>query len=426
LTVNGGATLTVTGSFLNKNTKAFIINDGAQVFQSNDNVAATFNMYIDNPSSWGNDTKGGWQFIASPMTDVAISNFKPTSDTDYDLFKYDGTQELQWINYKNHGTDFETTFQQGRGYIVSYEAETTAEFEGIINNARKFSFTDVKAYDAENHYNNFYLLGNPFPFNMDWSKMTISGVYNGYATISNIDGSYDYHTSGTINAGDGFMVKSTGATPVLSYAHNVRSSAEKHASLDISASNIYGSDNVIINLAGQEEEGFTKLDNLNENIAEIYVENAGAKYGIFSFDEDVNEVKLGFRAAKPGTHIIRVNADGNFEYVTLVDNITGKEVNMLEGEYAFTVYSTEEGKGRFSIKFCKKATSEENFVYQSGDELIIEGDGLVQIIDVMGRVVYNNELNGTSRINVGHLNEAVYIVRRVNGNDIKTQKVLVF
>lgn len=426
LTINSGATLTVSDLFLNKNPKAFIINDGAQVFQNNANVVATYNMLIDRPMSWGNDTKGGWQFIASPITNAKIDGFKPESETDYDLFKYDGTQELQWINYKNHGTDFETTFQQGRGYIVSYEAETTAEFEGIINNARTFSFTDVKAYDAENHYNNFYLLGNPFPFNMDWGKMTISGVYNGYATISNIDGSYDYHTSGTINAGDGFMVKSTGATPVLSYAHNVRSSAEKHASLDISASNIYGSDNVIINLAGQEEEGFTKLDNLNENIAEIYVENAGAKYGIFSFDEDVNEVKLGFRAAKPGTHIIRVNADGNFEYVTLVDNITGKEVNMLEGEYAFTVYSTEEGKGRFSIKFCKKATSEENFVYQSGDELIIEGDGLVQIIDVMGRVVYNNELNGTSRINVGHLNEAVYIVRRVNGNDIKTQKVLVF
>jgi hypothetical protein len=195
-------------------------------------------------------------------------------------------------------------FQQGRGYIVSYEAETSANFEGTLYGETNFSFKDVKAFDSEDHYNNFYLLGNPFPFNMDWSKMTISGVYNGYATISNIDGSYDYHTSGTINAGDGFMVKSTGATPVLSYAHNVRSSAEKHASLDISASNIYGSDNVIINLAGQEEEGFTKLDNLNENIAEIYVENAGGKYGIFSFDEDVNEVKLGFKASKTGTHII--------------------------------------------------------------------------------------------------------------------------
>ncbi|MBQ5856415.1 MAG: S8 family serine peptidase [Bacteroidales bacterium] len=426
LTINSGATLTVNGLFLNANPKAFIINDGAQVFQNNDNVVATYNMLIDRPMSWGNDHQGGWQFISSPITNAKIDGFKPESETDYDLFKYDGTQELQWINHKNHGTDFETTFQQGRGYIVSYEAETTAEFEGIINNARTFSFTDVKAFDAENHYNNFYLLGNPFMFNMDWTNMTVSDVYNGYATISNVDGSYDYHTSGTINVGDGFMVKSTGFNPELTYNHNVRTRIEKHESLDISASNIYGSDNVIINLAGQEEEGFTKLDNLNENIAEIYVENAGTKYGIFSFDEDVNEVKLGFRAAKPGTHIIRVNADGNFEYVTLVDNITGKEVNMLEGEYAFTVYSTEEGKGRFSIKFCKKATSEENFVYQSGDELIIEGDGLVQIIDVMGRVVYNNELNGTSRINVGHLNEAVYIVRRVNGNDIKTQKVLVF
>ena len=426
LTVNGGATLTVTGSFLNKNTKAFIIKDGAQVFQSNDNVAATFNMYIDNPSSWGNDTKGGWQFISSPMTDVAISNFKPTSDTDYDLFKYDGTQELQWINVKNHGTDFESMFQQGRGYIVSYEAETSANFEGTLYGETDFSFKDVKAFDSEDHYNNFYLLGNPFPFNMDWSKMTISGVYNGYATISNIDGSYDYHTSGTINAGDGFMVKSTGATPVLSYAHNVRSSAEKHASLNISASNIYGSDNVIVKLAGQEDEGFSKLNNLNENIAEIYVENAGSKYGIFSFDEDVNEVKLGFKASKTGTHIIRIDADGKYEYITLVDNITGVETDMLKNEYSFTVLSTNEKRDRFTVKFGKKAEVEnDNFVYQSGSELIIEGNGSVQIIDVMGRVVYNNELSGNTRVNITHLNKAAYIVRRVDGSNVNTQKIII-
>ncbi len=426
LTVNGGATLTVTGSFLNKNTKAFIIKDGAQVFQNNDNVAATFNMYIDNPSSWGNDTKGGWQFIASPMTDVAISNFKPTSDTDYDLFKYDGTQELEWINVKNHGTDFESMFQQGRGYIVSYEAETSANFEGTLYGETNFSFKDVKAFDSEDHYNNFYLLGNPFPFNMDWSKMTISGVYNGYATISNIDGSYDYHTSGTINAGDGFMVKSTGATPVLSYAHNVRSSAEKHASLNISASNIYGSDNVIVKLAGQEDEGFSKLNNLNENIAEIYVENAGGKYGIFSFDEDVNEVKLGFKASKTGTHIIRIDADGKYEYITLVDNITGVETDMLKNEYSFTVLSTNEKRDRFTVKFGKKAEVEnDNFVYQSGSELIIEGNGSVQIIDVMGRVVYNNELSGNTRVNITHLNKAAYIVRRVDGSNVNTQKIII-
>ena len=427
LTVNSGVTLTITGAFLNTNTKAFIINDGAQVFQNNENVAATFNMYVDNPSSWGYDHKGGWQFISSPMLDAAIDGFEPTSETDYDLFKYDGTQELQWVNVKNHGTDFESEFQLGRGYIASYEAETTSSFEGTINSETSFTFKDVKPFNAENHYGNFYLLGNPFTFNMDWRNISANGVYNGYATISYSDGSYDYHTSGTINVGDGFMVKSVGADPVLSYAHKTRARNEKYESINVMASNIYGSDNVIINLAGQEDEGFTKLENINKDIAEIYVENNGSKYGIFSFDEDINEVKLGFKASKTGTHIIRINADGKYEYITLVDNITGVETDMLKDEYAFTVFSTNERRDRFTVKFCKKAEmTNDNFVYQSGDELIIEGNGSVQIIDVMGRVVYSDKLNETTRVNVSHLNKAAYIVRRIDGNNVNSQKIVVF
>lgn len=427
LTVNSGATLTVSGSFLNKNTKAFIIMDGAQVFQNNNNVSATFNMSVDNPSSWGYDHKGGWQFISSPMLDAAIASFKPTSETDYDLFKYDGTQELEWINVKNHGTDFESEFQLGRGYIASYEAETTSSFEGTLNSGTSFTFKDVKSFNAEDHYGNFYLLGNPFTFNMDWKNISANGVYNGYATISYSDGSYDYHTDGTINVGDGFMVNVTDATPVLSYAHYTRARNEKHESINVMASNIYGSDNVIISLAGQEEEGFTKLENINKDIAEIYVENKGGKYGIFSFDEDINEVPVSFKAAKTGDYIIRIKPEGKFEYITLVDNFTGVETDMIMNDYSFKVLSTEGNRNRFTVKFGKEVKDvTENFVYQSGDELIINAEGSVQIIDVMGRIVYSNEINGDSRINISKLNKAAYIIRLINGNEAKTQKIVVY
>lgn len=169
LTVNGGVKLTVSSYFFNSNADAFLINDGAEIFQDNDNVAASFKMFIDNPTSWGYDHNGGWQYISSPVKNTPISDFDPKT-TDYDIFKYDGTQELEWINYKNHATDFETTFQQGRGYIVSYEAETSAIFKGILNHEKTFTFKDVKAFDAGDHFNNFYLLGNPFSFNMEWKR----------------------------------------------------------------------------------------------------------------------------------------------------------------------------------------------------------------------------------------------------------------
>lgn len=426
LTINSGVDFTVSSVIINKNADKLIINDGAQVFQSNSNIPATYVMLIDNPASWGNDRTGGWQFISSPVLNADISAFEPESETDYDLFKYDGTQELQWVNYKNHPMDFETTFQTGRGYIVSYEAETTAKFKGNLNNATTHTFSDAKSYDAEDEYSNVYLLGNPFTFNMDWSNISsISNIYNGYATISNIDGSYDYHTSGTIKVGDGFMVKTIGDSPVLTYggrAHN-----EKYESINIIASNIHGSDNAIIHLEGQNDYGFSKLNSLNKNIAEVYIENEGKRYGIFSFDENIGEVTLGFDAKTPGLHIISIEPDGEFEYITLVDNLTGKETDMLKSNYEFSVYSSEEKHDRFTVKFRKKSIAENNsFVYQSGEELIINAEGFVQIFDVMGRIIYSNNVScDNNRINISNINSATYVIRLINGNEVKTQKVIV-
>lgn len=427
LTVNNGVSLTVSETMVNNNADAFIINDGAQIFQNSDNVAATFRMLIDNPTSWGYDHNGGWQFIASPVTGASIYDFAPET-TDYDLFKYDGTQELQWINVKNHATDFESKFMQGRGYIVSYEAQTRADFKGILNSDKSFTFTDIKAIDAQNDLNNFYLLGNPFSFDMNWNELTtVTDVYNGYATISNIDGSYDYHTSGTIKVGDGFFVKSIGESPKLTYGNATRASKNlEYDNLNVTVSSFYGSDNAIIKLAGDEDEGFRKLDNLNKEISEISIEKDGNHYGIFSFDKATEEVQLSFKAIKTGDHIINIKPEGDFEYITLVDKFTGTETNMLKGNYEFRVFSTEENRERFTVKFCRKVKNvEDNFVYQSGDELIIESEGLVQIIDVMGRVVISKEVNGNDRINVNNLNKSAYIVRCVNNANVQTQKIVI-
>lgn len=427
LTVNSGVNLTVDEVLNSTKADAFIIYDGCQVFQPSENVAATFRMFIDNPASWSGDRKGGWQFISSPVEGVAVTDFATTT-TDYDLFKYDGTQELQWVNIKNHGigTDFESEFVSGRGYIVSYEAQTSADFKGILNNDKSFSFKDIKPFDTEDHYNNFYLLGNPFSFDMNWNELsTVTDVYNGYATISNIDGSYDYHTSGTIKVGDGFLVKTTGNSPVLTYG-NSRNRNEKQESINVIASNIHGSDNVVIYLAGQEEEGFLKLDNLNKDITNIYIGNNGKRYGIFSFDKDVEEVKLSFEAKHTGSHIISIEPEGEFEYITLVDNFTGEEINMLNGRYEFVVYSTENSRERFSLKFGKKAEPEQdkNFVYQSGDELIIKAQGTVQIIDVMGRIILTKEINGNGKIDISNYDKAMYIIRCLDDQQM-TQKIII-
>ena len=70
-------------------------------------------------------------------------------------------------------------------------------------------------------------------------------------------------------------------------------------------------------------------------------------------------------------------------------------------------------------------TYNSQFVYQSGEDLIINAEGTIQIIDMMGRVVYSNEMNN-GRINVSDFNNAAYVVRVVNEEGVKTQKVVIY
>lgn len=618
LTVESGATLNVTEGIVNNSySNGLVINDGAQVFQNYADVDATFVMNINNPTtSWSDNPTEGWQIIAAPLKNASTYSFKPGED-DYDLYKYDGTKELQWVNHKYHtqggyeflynfddktmpaeftlidadndndvytkwrtetydnssylhnlgmnssligstgcayseayaGNDsymvlpkskivqgskltfkaasrfsktyaenylynadcesveilvsengntlttdfvrigifevtnggnnsstlnwadfevdlsayadkeiyialrhtnaasyanmlmidnlrlvgdafevFEESFVQGRGYLASYETQTTATFTGTLNHETEFRFKDVTSYNAAQDtasiLSNFYLLGNPFTFNMNWANVVVSGVYNGYATV-NENGTYDYHTSGTINVGDGFFVQTTANNPSVVYTQNRSRTQQENVNLMVTAKN--GSDNVIINFGGEANEGFMKLENHNDKVAEIYVVGADGRYGIMNYDKDVETVEVFFDAKHLGSYTISALTEGKFEQVVLVDRSTGIETNLLVEDYTFTA-KAEEDEGRFLVKFVnsQQVVDDDDFVYQSGGELIVSTQGTIQIVDVLGRVVYQKEhSNDINRIDVENLGNATYVVRCVNGNKVKTQKIVI-
>lgn len=418
LTINSGASLTVNGKMTSSNKSSLIINDGAQIIQNNANVLATFKMEIVNPEEWG-ETQDGWQFIASPFTNASVSCF--TESDRYDLYKYEGEADLQWNNHKDGG--FEDEFANGRGYLVSYETMKTASLYGTLNNAKTFDY-DL-TYNDEKYIANYHLLGNPFTFNMDWKNISVNNVYNGFATVNPADGGYIYDTEGILPVGNGFFVKTTGENPSVSYAPT-KSRGEKAEYINVIASGKDGSDNVIINLSEQSGNGFAKLDNLNQDIADIYVKNDNNKYGIFDYGKDATEVELFFDAKKMGNYTIEALAKSRFEYVTLVDRTTGIETNLLIDSYSFTSTGNER-PDRFLLKFEQNSETEsENFAYLSGEDLIIDAEGSLQIIDMMGRIVYSNDVeNCNNRINVSKLKGAAYILRVIGEDYVKTQKIII-
>lgn len=398
------------------------IEDSAQIFQKNEGVKAYFRMRVKNPTEWGNNNKSGWQFISSPLLNSDITVFATEYNDDntqsglgYDLYKYDGSQDAEWVNYKANAFALE----RGRGYMYSHQARTIVTLnQGTLNPAT--TNTWELTYEENNEPANLHLLGNPFTFNMDWSEVTVENVYNGFATLNPAGDNYAYFTEGTIPVGDGFFVQAMGSEPAMSYG--MRGSKEKSANINVIAKGNTGEDNVIINFAG-EGEGFRKLQGFNEDNAKIFVSNDGVRYGIANVDEDVAEVELSFVAAQMGNYSISFDINGKFETVTLVDRFTGVETNMmLEDEYTFTATSND-SHNRFVVRLGSAKVDNANFVYQSGDELIIDAEGAIEIIDMMGRVVYSSEMND-GRVNVSNFNNAAYVVRALNEG--KVQKVVIY
>ena len=54
----------------------------------------------------------------------------------------------------------------------------------------------------------------------------------------------------------------------------------------------------------------------------------------------------------------------------------------------------------------------------------IEGKGVLQIFDVMGRYISHSEVSGSANISTEAFTSGVYIIRMTDDNGIKTQKVV--
>ena len=423
VTIDKGASLIVEGTLVNEAAENLVINDGAQIFQNNEGIPATFVMNINN---W-TDNENAWQFIASPLLDASLFSH---ATGNYDLFKYIGYYDLEWYNHKLHAAGFGSTFEQGVGYLASHETANTIVMTGTLNNKNThtwYSYIFTYDYEGVKDVASFNLLGNPFTFNMKWSEVVSTGLVNGYAYL-NENGGYETAVDGEIAVGDAFFVKAKSADAQMSYGEELRGAkAEQSEYINLIASGKAGRDNVIINLAGKQE-GFTKMQNFNESIATVYVAEDNTRYGIYNCNSDIEEVVVSFNAKDMGDYTIAAVAEGGFSSVVLVDLFTGIETDLLTSGYTFAAKSGDNAE-RFVVRFSysQESAMDSNFVYQSGEDLIIMAEGALQIVDMLGRVVYYSEVaTDVTRVNVSNFDNAAYIVRVVNGEGVKTQKVVIY
>ena len=178
-----------------------------------------------------------------------------------------------------------------------------------------------------------------------------------------------------------------------------------------------------------------------EQDANIYIPQDGKDYAIVNAGE-VGEMPLNFKAEKDGTYTLSVDVESvEMTYLHLIDNMTGADIDLLHpsaviaGEdpqspapsYTFTAKTTDYAS-RFKLVFAQgESANEDNFAFMRDNHLLvlgIEGQATLQVIDLMGRILSSETING----NVSKVINApagVYVLRLINGDEVKTQKIVI-
>jgi hypothetical protein len=108
--------------------------------------------------------------------------------------------------------------------------------------------------------------------------------------------------------------------------------------------------------------------------------------------------------------------------------MTGTDIDLLQSpSYTFEAKSTDYAS-RFKLVFvCGDANDDiETFAFYSNGSWVVanDGDATLQVIDINGRILKNEEINGCveTRINA---TAGIYMIRLANGDKVKVQKIII-
>ena len=440
LTVKDGATLTVTGFVYNSGDAwNFIIEDGAQVIHPNAGAKAIVEKNITAYST-ESGTNNGWHLIGSPATE----SFAPSADNgflanEYDLYYYDEPTHY-WINNKDQ-TDGDFNIEPLKGYLYANSANDTLSLTGTLRAATEM--VDVPlSYTDGIPLAGFNLVGNPFAHNVTAfaGSNVASEVYRmndlkNEVTVSSIS------TTDPLLPGEGFFVKATAENASITFNSRSTNAERSNITLEVSENGLIV-DRFILRLDGAPLEKFT----LNENSTRIYATEDGKDWAVAVLGRDAarhvstTDVPVNFKATKNGTYTLNVNLENiALEYLHLIDNMTGADVDLLvpdsvEGPATYTFAAkTTDYATRFRLVFNASdastgSASDAPFAYiDNGDiRLSVETfqETSLQIVDMLGRVVVSlGDVSGN--VSTQGMPAGVYVLRLIDGDSVRTQKIVI-
>lgn len=388
-------------------------------------------------AGYGESTNAGWKFIASP---IAGSIAATTVDnifaaTQYDLYYFDQSEPLEWRNYKYE--PFELV--NGQGYLYATKEEQTLVFRGTYNDAETQEVPLVYMEDAPHSaMRGWNLIGNPFTMpayaNRSYYTMNEEGAAIEPVAVSEWV---------PIPACHGVMVKAEASGEMVTFSRAVPQNVPNQGSIHIDVAQVNSRGSVTHDKAIVSFNPNDQLDKFifNESTCKVYIPRGGKDYAIFAYADKIGEIPLNFKATRNGEYAISVNPDGTeFNYLHLIDNLSGADVDLLalrqaQGPMSYTFEAkTTDYASRFRLVFsiCGDANGDNGndapFAFISNGNIIIVGadaHAMLQVVDVMGRVLVSRKGDAMNVLATNGMAKGVYVLRLVNGKDVKTQKIVI-
>ena len=438
--IPNGRTLTINGTLVSATAANLVVEDGGQLIVNNAGVQATVKKSVD---TWGAKTAlSGWQTISTSTHDaakdyVSFSNvnnlvYQEASVDKYNVYKFN-EPNTTWYNNLNTSNSF-SQLDCGRGYLYRTGGSEDIAYTGELN------YNDVEvdlSYTCENaNYKGFNLIGNPYSHSI-YKGAAGSAIPNGtllaekYYALDKEDGTFKVKNDGTeIPTGTAILVQAIdqselGNNYTLTIANSTSGATAKdfNGNIWFTVKNSEFSDVACVEF--KEGRGLNKMKHYNENAPMLYINHDGESFASVNLSEDTRVFDLSFKAQSMSRYTLSAKANGNFSYFHLIDRLTGEDVDMLlEGEYSF-IATPDDNANRFIVRLSETSNYDDNneiFAFQNGNDIVVKGNGELQVFDVIGRMVMNQHINGVQTVNVNA--QGVYIFRLI-GNEIQTQKIVV-
>lgn len=356
-------------------------------------------------------TDGNYYLIAPPFDDINPAQVEGMTSGDFDLFYFDQAEALEWRNYGT--TPF--NLESGKGYLYAHKTTVTLSFTGVpYSGDGKVTLRKTGGLDFEG----WNLVGNPFA-----TAATLDRPFY----VMNTTGTEIITATGTgVAAMQGIFVIANSDNEQIQFTQSGSSSKEQIV-LNVLQDRGNTIDRAIVRF--NENSTLPKFM-LNDSNTKLYIPQEDYDYAVVN-SNGANSMPVNFKAMANGTYTLSVDINLDMEYLHLIDNKTGADIDLLvQPDYQFAA-DKNDNEARFMLVFRSTTGVEENgqqnFCFVKGSNLYFNEDvqnAELSLVDITGRLVRQMTLKGNS-CDLSGISEGLYIVRLAKDNEVKVQKVVI-